>query len=34
MITRDPLKVPCLTDKYWASSRTVTESISRALYAS
>jgi sugar phosphate isomerase/epimerase len=23
MITRDPLKIPCLTDKYWATMRDV-----------
>jgi hypothetical protein len=23
MITRDPLRVPCLTDKYWAASANV-----------
>jgi hypothetical protein len=33
MITRDPLKIPCLTDRYWATFPEVkAEQLARALH--
>ena len=32
MITRDPLRIPCLTDQYWATSANVPGRVSPALW--
>jgi hypothetical protein len=31
MITRDPLRIPCLTEQYWATATTSGRDLARAL---